>query len=241
MLNGLQPTLQIFVLPKEPKTLADIEKHTVMVELLAPKPVATTSLQATVDDIQQKMDKLMVASSSPKSAPRSLLPPLDMSGSRMNVRPTPHPTAISKEDDLQDDPLLPPNPYDDHGLVSTTPKNGQGTLRLISEVLSLRSGTAQQFLEDLPTLVVSFGPVPPGTWTLFVIIVVNEAMSSDFAGIDFSMVIREFPLSMVCSMLHPWVGHSIIIEIRHCLMNLRNNFIKIMGFFWLPHCIITKC
>ena len=74
VLNGLLPTLQTFVLPKEPKTLADIEKHAVMAELVAPKPVATTSLQATVDDIQQKMDKLLVASSSPKSAPRSRSP-----------------------------------------------------------------------------------------------------------------------------------------------------------------------
>ena len=49
---------------REPKTLAEVEKHAIMAEVVSPKPVATTSSQAAVDDIQQKMDKLFVASKS---------------------------------------------------------------------------------------------------------------------------------------------------------------------------------
>ena len=39
------PSLQTFVLAKEPKTLAEVEKHALMAEVVAPKAEATTSLQ----------------------------------------------------------------------------------------------------------------------------------------------------------------------------------------------------
>ena len=74
VLNGLRQSLQTFVLAKDPKTLPEIEKHAIMAELVTPKPVATTSLQEAVDDIKLKMDKLLVASSSPNCEPRSRSP-----------------------------------------------------------------------------------------------------------------------------------------------------------------------
>ena len=74
MLNGLRQSLQTFVLAKNPKTLPEIEKHAIMAELVTPKPVATTSLQEAVDDIKLKLDRLLVASSSPNSEPRSHSP-----------------------------------------------------------------------------------------------------------------------------------------------------------------------
>ena len=71
MLNGLLPNLQTFVLAREPKTLEEVEKHAIMAEVVPPKPVATTYLQAAVADIQQKMDKLLVASTTAKSGSRN--------------------------------------------------------------------------------------------------------------------------------------------------------------------------
>ena len=71
LLNGLRPSIQSFVLTKDPQTVQDIEKQAVMAEIVAPKPVATAPLYAAMDKIKAQMEELLVASTPIPSHGRS--------------------------------------------------------------------------------------------------------------------------------------------------------------------------
>ena len=71
LLNGLHPSIQSFVLTKDPQTVQDIEQQAVMAEIVAPKPVATAPLYAAMDKIKAQMEELLVASTPIHSHGRS--------------------------------------------------------------------------------------------------------------------------------------------------------------------------